>query len=84
MLISRRNSLFSKCLNEGQERLVFAKLVPLGQFFSKLCFMIKIEGGGVCFPKGFSASGVKAGIKASGNLDLALLYSKEAARCFEK
>ncbi|MDR0517256.1 MAG: bifunctional glutamate N-acetyltransferase/amino-acid acetyltransferase ArgJ [Fibromonadaceae bacterium] len=44
--------------------------------------MAKIESGGVCFPKGFSASGVKAGIKASGNLDLALLYSKEPARCF--
>jgi glutamate N-acetyltransferase/amino-acid N-acetyltransferase len=41
-----------------------------------------MESGGVCFPKGFSASGVKAGIKASGNLDLALVYSKEPARCF--
>jgi len=50
--------------------------------FSKLGFMIKIENGGVCFPKGFFASGIKAGIKASGNLDLALLYSKEPARCF--
>jgi glutamate N-acetyltransferase/amino-acid N-acetyltransferase len=44
--------------------------------------MVKIESGGVSFPKGFSASGVKAGIKASGNLDLALLYSKEPAKCF--
>jgi len=44
--------------------------------------MIKIENGGVCFPKGFFASGMKAGIKASGNMDLALLYSKEPARCF--
>ncbi len=44
--------------------------------------MAKIENGGVCFPKGFTASGVQAGIKASGNLDLALLYSKEPARCF--
>jgi len=44
--------------------------------------MIKIDNGGVCFPKGFLAAGVKAGIKASGNLDLALLYSKEPARCF--
>ncbi|MDR2731698.1 MAG: bifunctional glutamate N-acetyltransferase/amino-acid acetyltransferase ArgJ [Fibromonadaceae bacterium] len=44
--------------------------------------MIQIEDGGVCFPKGFLAAGVKAGIKASGNLDLALLYSKEPARCF--
>jgi len=51
--------------------------------FSKLSIiMIKIEDGGVCFPKGFSASGVKAGIKSSGNLDLALLYSKEPSRCF--
>ena len=37
---------------------------------------------GVCFPKGFSAAGVKAGIKVSGNLDLALLCSKEPAKCF--
>ncbi len=44
--------------------------------------MAQIENGGVCFPKGFTAAGVKAGIKASGNLDLALLYSKEPARCF--
>jgi glutamate N-acetyltransferase/amino-acid N-acetyltransferase len=44
--------------------------------------MAKIESGGVCFPKGFSASGIKAGIKTSGNLDLALLYSKEPAKCF--
>jgi len=43
---------------------------------------MQIENGGVCFPKGFTAAGVKAGIKASGNLDLALLYSKEPARCF--
>jgi len=44
--------------------------------------MLEIGNSGVCFPKGFSASGAKAGIKASGNLDLALLYSKEAAKCF--
>ncbi|MCL2282502.1 MAG: bifunctional glutamate N-acetyltransferase/amino-acid acetyltransferase ArgJ [Fibromonadales bacterium] len=44
--------------------------------------MTRIESGGVCFPKGFMAAGVKAGIKASGNLDLALLYSKEPAMCF--
>ncbi|MDR3001224.1 MAG: bifunctional glutamate N-acetyltransferase/amino-acid acetyltransferase ArgJ [Fibromonadaceae bacterium] len=43
---------------------------------------IDIMNGGVCFPKGFSAAGVKAGIKASGNLDLALLYSEKSARCF--
>ena len=34
----------------------------------------------VVFPKGFKAAGVKAGIKKSGNLDVALVYSeKEAA-----
>ena len=44
--------------------------------------MSQIENGGVCFPKGFAAAGVKAGIKVSGNLDLALLYSKEPAKCF--
>ena len=30
---------------------------------------------GVTFPKGFTAAGIKAGIKKSGNLDLAILYS---------
>jgi glutamate N-acetyltransferase/amino-acid N-acetyltransferase len=44
--------------------------------------MTQIENGGVCFPKGFVAAGVKAGIKASGNSDLALIYSKEPAKCF--
>ncbi len=44
--------------------------------------MRQIENGGVCFPKGFTAAGVKAGIKVSGNSDLALLYSKEPAKCF--
>ncbi|MBO4853278.1 MAG: bifunctional glutamate N-acetyltransferase/amino-acid acetyltransferase ArgJ [Schwartzia sp.] len=35
---------------------------------------------GVTYPKGFKAAGVKAGIKKSGNLDLALIYTeKEAA-----
>ena len=35
---------------------------------------------GVTYPQGFQAAGVKAGIKKSGNLDLALLYTeKEAA-----
>lgn len=35
---------------------------------------------GVVFPKGFKAAGVKAGIKKSGNLDVALVYTeKEAA-----
>ena len=35
---------------------------------------------GVTFPKGFQAAGVKAGIKKSGNLDVAVIYTeKEAA-----
>lgn len=41
-----------------------------------------IENGGVCSPKGFSAAGICAGIKASGNPDMALLKSERAARCF--
>ncbi|OGW93940.1 MAG: bifunctional ornithine acetyltransferase/N-acetylglutamate synthase [Omnitrophica bacterium RIFCSPLOWO2_01_FULL_45_24] len=40
--------------------------------------MIIIKGG-VTAPKGFLASGVKAGIKKSGKLDLALLYSEVPA-----
>ncbi|MFC2361925.1 MAG: bifunctional ornithine acetyltransferase/N-acetylglutamate synthase, partial [Rothia dentocariosa] len=31
------------------------------------------------FPKGFKAAGVKAGIKKSGNLDVAVIYSEEEA-----
>ena len=35
---------------------------------------------GITFPQGFKAAGVKAGLKKSGNLDLALIYTeKEAA-----
>lgn len=34
---------------------------------------------GVTFPKGFTAAGIKAGIKKSGNLDLALIYSDRPA-----
>lgn len=34
---------------------------------------------GITFPKGFTAAGIKAGIKKSGNLDLALIYSDRAA-----
>ncbi|WP_172674668.1 bifunctional ornithine acetyltransferase/N-acetylglutamate synthase, partial [Mitsuokella jalaludinii] len=35
---------------------------------------------GVTFPQGFTAAGVKAGIKKSGNLDVAVIYTeKEAA-----
>ena len=35
--------------------------------------------GGITAPKGFLASGIKAGIKKSGNADLALLYSEAPA-----
>ena len=35
-----------------------------------------LEKGGVCSPKGFTASGICAGIKASGNADMALLKSE--------
>lgn len=42
--------------------------------------MFKENNPGVTFPKGFKAAGVKAGIKKSGNLDVALIYTeKEAA-----
>ena len=34
---------------------------------------------GVTFPKGFKAAGVKAGIKKSGNLDLAMIYTEKEA-----
>ena len=34
---------------------------------------------GVCYPQGFSAAGVRAGIKKSGNLDLALIHSEKLA-----
>lgn len=34
---------------------------------------------GITYPKGFVASGVKAGIKKSGNLDVAVIYSKKEA-----
>jgi glutamate N-acetyltransferase/amino-acid N-acetyltransferase len=36
--------------------------------------------GGVASPKGFLASGIKAGIKKSGNADLALIYSEVPAK----
>ena len=43
-------------------------------------FSEKNAAAGVTLPKGFKAAGVKAGIKKSGNLDLALIYTeKEAA-----
>ena len=34
---------------------------------------------GVTFPKEFKAAGVKAGIKKSGNLDVAVIYSETEA-----
>ena len=43
-----------------------------------------LKNGGVCSPKGFLASGIAAGIKVSGNPDMALLRSEKAARCPEK
>lgn len=41
--------------------------------------MIKKDIQGVTFPKGFTASGVKAGIKKSGKLDVALIYTEKEA-----
>ena len=41
-----------------------------------------LKDGGVCSPKGFTASAYTAGIKASGKPDMALLKSEKAARCF--
>lgn len=38
--------------------------------------MIKKDTQGVTFAKGFTAAGVKAGIKKSGNLDVAVIYTK--------
>lgn len=42
-------------------------------------FSEKNAAAGVTFPKGFKAAGVKAGIKKSGNLDLALIYTEKGA-----
>lgn len=41
--------------------------------------MIKKDTQGVTFAKGFTAAGVKAGIKKSGNLDVAIIYTKTQA-----
>lgn len=41
--------------------------------------MIKKDIQGVTFAKGFTASGVKAGIKKSGNLDVAVIYTEKEA-----
>ena len=37
--------------------------------------------GGITTPHGFNASGIKAGLKSSGNLDLALLLAPEGSTC---
>ena len=37
--------------------------------------------GGITFPHGFEASGVQAGLKSSGRLDLALIYAPKGAVC---
>ena len=42
-------------------------------------FSEKNAAAGVTFPKGFKAAGVKAGIKKSGKLDLALIYTEKDA-----
>ncbi|MBR0060859.1 MAG: bifunctional ornithine acetyltransferase/N-acetylglutamate synthase, partial [Selenomonadaceae bacterium] len=34
---------------------------------------------GVCHPKGFTAAGVRAGVKKNGNLDVAVIYTEEKA-----
>lgn len=41
--------------------------------------MIKKDTQGVTFAKGFTTAGVKAGIKKSGNLDVAVIYTKTQA-----
>lgn len=41
--------------------------------------MIKKDTQGVTFAKGFTAAGVKAGIKKNGNLDVAVIYTKTQA-----
>lgn len=41
--------------------------------------MIKKDTQGVTFAKGFTSAGVKAGIKKSGNLDVAVIYTKTQA-----
>ena len=43
-------------------------------------FSDKHKVAGVCYPQGFTAAGVRAGIKKNGNLDVAVIYTqKEAA-----
>jgi len=42
-------------------------------------FSEKHKNAGVTYPQGFKAAGVRAGIKKSGNLDVALIHSKKEA-----
>ncbi len=42
-------------------------------------FSEKHKSAGVTWPLGFTAAGVRAGIKKSGNLDLAVIYSENEA-----
>ncbi len=41
--------------------------------------ILYIQSGSVTSPKGFFSSGIKCGLKASGHLDMALIYSKNKA-----
>ncbi|HBM15403.1 MAG TPA: ornithine acetyltransferase [Lentisphaeria bacterium] len=40
-----------------------------------------IQSGSITSPKGFKASGIKCGLKASGSLDMALIFSEKDAVC---
>ncbi len=57
-------------------------MLNLGQNLSKLHMFEIIENGTVASPKGFSAAGITAGIKASGTKDLGLILSDRPSRCF--
>lgn len=41
----------------------------------------RIESGSITSPNGFKSSGIKCGLKASGNLDMAMIYSEKEAVC---
>ena len=55
------------------------KFLYFYRFLATVYFMIKKDTQGVTFAKGFTAAGVKAGIKKSGNLDVAVIYTKTQA-----
>ena len=42
-------------------------------------FSDKHKAAGVCYPQGFTAAGVRAGIKKNGNLDVAVIYTQRQA-----